>query len=511
MIPDMTYREWQQMNAPKQEPAKKEKKEKQPEKKSSDYDAIMKKVEAMEETEEYNGRKNLLPMADEKLIDQADKIWYSLNEKERDNLTELATIDISKLKTEQADVFTDRLEELAEDFNGRKVSGARTDDFLGITVAKWQGEYIVLDGNNRTNLAILKGQKELDVMLIDMDGDTELRKLVEREAERRPVQGKDITDTWHRRPDKFDFEIEDVINAQGFDGLPRIMDSADFDKAVQESSFVAYRTYSAPDQETLDLYQDQLYNGKWYVDCSTGGAQYGQGMYCAADYTGKITAGMDEEMVHYIELGQERGRQQAWYKIKSETDWKQEWIDRDKREEEKYGQPSYYTRKYGMPTDKEFEIFHRFETGEVQTIRDLSPEDKKIWMAAGEKNLTFELKELDSDKYIRFREDYEGYSNVETITLTPDAKIITYEKALRTMLTEEFGEDEIKEAIEEAGGFSYFASTINDLISDRGMHDVGSWAALHGYDAINAEGHGESGSYTVILNRTKCIFRRDSK
>ena len=162
-----------------------------------------------------------------------------------------------------------------------------------------------------------------------------------------------------------------------------------------------------------------------------------------------------------------------------------------------------------MPTDKEFEIFHRFETGEVQTIRDLSPEDKKIWLAAGEKNLTFELKELDSDKYIRFREDYEGYSNVETITLTPDAKIITYEKALRTMLTEEFGEDEIKEAIEEAGGFSYFASTINDLISDRGMHDVGSWAALHGYDAINAEGHGESGSYTVILNRTKCIFRRD--
>lgn len=37
--------------------------------------------------------------------------------------------------------------------------------------------------------------------------------------------------------------------------------------------------------------------------------------------------------------------------------------------------------------------------------------------------------------------------------------------------------------------------------------DDGSFAALLGYDAINAEGHGESGSYTVILNRTKLIIK----
>ena len=40
--------------------------------------------------------------------------------------------------------------------------------------------------------------------------------------------------------------------------------------------------------------------------------------------------------------------------------------------------------------------------------------------------------------------------------------------------------------------------------------DTGAFAALLGYDAINAEGHGASGSYTVILNRTKCIFLDDS-
>ena len=39
--------------------------------------------------------------------------------------------------------------------------------------------------------------------------------------------------------------------------------------------------------------------------------------------------------------------------------------------------------------------------------------------------------------------------------------------------------------------------------------DPGSYAALKGYDAINAEGHGESGSYTVILNRTKVILRKE--
>jgi hypothetical protein len=36
--------------------------------------------------------------------------------------------------------------------------------------------------------------------------------------------------------------------------------------------------------------------------------------------------------------------------------------------------------------------------------------------------------------------------------------------------------------------------------------DAGTLVAEMGYDAINAVGHGESGSYTVILNRTKVIF-----
>ena len=53
---------------------------------------------------------------------------------------------------------------------------------------------------------------------------------------------------------------------------------------------------------------------------------------------------------------------------------------------------------------------------------------------------------------------------------------------------------------------------LNDNVVSRvcwyaGLND-GELAALLGYDAINAEGHGQSGSYTVILNRTKTIFKK---
>lgn len=104
------------------------------------------------------------------------------------------------------------------------------------------------------------------------------------------IQGQDISTTWERRPDQFDFEIEDVINAQGFDGLPKVVPADEFDKYVKESSFIAQRGYTAPDQETLKKYQDQLYNGKWYVDCSNGGARYGQGMYVSGNFNGVLTS-----------------------------------------------------------------------------------------------------------------------------------------------------------------------------------------------------------------------------
>lgn len=241
------------------------------------------------------------------------------------------------------------------------------------------------------------------------------------EPEFHVVQGKDISVTWKRRPDQYDFEIEDVIAAQGFDGLPRIVNVDEFDRLVHKANegngFIAQRSYSAPSQEILDAYREQLYSGKWYVDCSTGGAQYGQGMYCAADYNGKLSDGIRGEMEHYSELGKSR-----------------------------------------------------YDGG--------------------------------------------GFSYIETITLDPSAKIITYKDLVKQIEVfkagrKKYWDDKIRDVDE-------FDFDERDKIGrDRKMEekkfsklDDGAFAALWGYDAINAENHGESGSYTVILNRTKVILRR---
>jgi len=117
--------------------------------------------------------------------------------------------------------------------------------------------------------------------------------------ERKPVEGKDISETWERRADDFEYEIQDVIDAQGFNGLPRVVSEEEFDKAVRESNFIAQRVYSAPDQETLDSYRNQLYNGEWYVDCSNGGAAFGKGMYAVYDNGIVINEYMEREMNGY--------------------------------------------------------------------------------------------------------------------------------------------------------------------------------------------------------------------
>lgn len=113
------------------------------------------------------------------------------------------------------------------------------------------------------------------------------------------VQGQDISETWQRRPEQFAFEIEDVINAQGFDKVPQIVDSDEFDKAVKESGLFCQRVYSADTKEVVEEYQHMLYSGKWYVDCSEGGAAFGKGMYACCSETGAETKQLAATMANY--------------------------------------------------------------------------------------------------------------------------------------------------------------------------------------------------------------------
>lgn len=123
------------------------------------------------------------------------------------------------------------------------------------------------------------------------------------------VDGKNILGTWQRRESEYEFAIRDVINAQGFDGKPRVVTADEFDAAVKASNggqgFVAQRVYGAPNQEVLEGYRKELYEGSFFVDCS-GGSTYGYGMYTASDFTGTVTSGIRSEMEHYENAGRVR-------------------------------------------------------------------------------------------------------------------------------------------------------------------------------------------------------------
>lgn len=273
------------------------------------------------------------------------------------------------------------------------------------------------------------------------------------------VEGEDISESWHRRSDEFDFEIEDVINAQGFDGRPRIVSEEEFERLVEKANdgngFIAQRAYSATDKETLDAYREQLYYGDWYVDCSTGGAQYGQGMYCAADYNGQLTEGIKTEMEHYRRTGEDRLLGEASF-VEKLNKMKDEMIENN------------------------------------ASVQNWEANEKLFSMSDSE-----------------FAKKYMGFSPnsyTETFTLDPSAKIITFGKAC----------GEYARELEKLGVGSYdnlFEAIVDGDESFGGtkLMNVGAYAALKGYDAINAVRRGQSGSYTVILNRTKLIIKESGK
>lgn len=312
------------------------------------------------------------------------------------------------------------------------------------------------------------------------------------------INGKDISETWKRRPDQFDFEIEDVINAQGFDGKPRVVSAEEFDRYVQEANggngFIAQRSYSAPDQETLDAYRDQLYHGKWYVDCSTGGAQYGQGMYCAADYTGKLTTGIRNEMAHYQSLNDDRNI----------------WARRDALREKKIKSLQINEFDFDITDDQ----LTAWKTVKLENIKMFDIPKGREHIVESFKSIPKSTRQALNDVLENIDEYVEqtitkstAKTYVETITLDPSAKVITYkdlqykkemqvDKISNEILSLGLSPEETKKALAEHPNYLKY----------RDMDD-GSFAALLGYDAINAEGHGQSGSYTVILNRTKVIFK----
>lgn len=371
------------------------------------------------------------------------------------------------------------------------------------------------------------------------------------------VEGKDISTTWTRRSGKFDFEIEDVINAQGFDGKPRIVSAKEFDAAVKDSKFIAQRTYSAESQEILEAYRKQLYEGKWYVDCGTGGAQYGQGMYCAADYTGTLSEGIKAEMRHYQELGESRMRlvdfsqKVADARSKDANDAFDKVISNaslSKIERLLFRANKLYTAS-DAEMNEAWEIMAKMSKEERSVINKRFNSILSKAESARNSISSMSLEDYAKKKGMKLRAEPAHYT--ETLTLDPSAKIVDYKKIWEEFQGYQDGgvREAIKSVVKELGAegseravaelrvnitlgrnvsssksalkqYNKFMTPdkkkkakklekqILEEVEKRTFKDVGSYAASKGYDAINAVGHGESGSYTVILNRTKVIIKR---
>lgn len=275
------------------------------------------------------------------------------------------------------------------------------------------------------------------------------------ERDSKVSQGKDMVGKIDYSNSSFDYSIETAMNAQGFDGLPQVVSRAEFEKAMKQSNFYAERTYSATSQEILDEYRNQLYNGKWYVDCGTGGAVYGQGMYTAATYDiadKKAIEGITRAMKQY---------QNAGY-LKTDFNLRDGFVS--------------YTEGITLKPDakilavnskEDIEIIYRMDYAAKNAISKEAKETAK------------ELEELYKKRITATKKEYDEISR----------RINDLE------FTDEYF-DEI-EALEQKAAQKIRKEKINQ----------GALAVEMGYDAINASA-GLSGSYTVILNRTKIILNQ---
>lgn len=271
--------------------------------------------------------------------------------------------------------------------------------------------------------------------------------------EAKAVDGNNVVGDFQPR-DGFDSLIDDIIDYQGYNGAPKVVDSEkEFNQFVQEDHFLAERTIRASNQDVLDEYIDQLLckNGEdyFYVNCGVGGAQYGQGMYCAADYTkGKIGL---SNFQHEID---------QYSKMNGAGCYKVEWLTLDKSA-------------------------------------------KILKLPYGEK-----ADEYIADRYIEAYIKKHSRASDETIN-----KYIALNSRRYTVSSSEYDDlmREIAELKREIGDDVFKQATNATMYKSNGskfprVKDPGVLAAEMGYDAINAVEHGATKSYTVVLNRTKVIF-----
>lgn len=270
------------------------------------------------------------------------------------------------------------------------------------------------------------------------------------------VNAESVVGKWQPR-NQFSNNIDDIIDYQGFNGKPTIMyNQSEFEQAVERDHFLGERTFCADSEEDLQLYDKQLkaIDGEdyFYVNCGVGGAQYGQGMYCAADYTkGTITADkFEHEIQQYSYSDSHKFSKTNWLTLDPSAKVLEipDGYDRQRCSD-------YVTRKYK-------EQYEKFRLSQDSVL-------KAHW------------------------EEYQSGMDEVRQLYSKWGDDAAWKKA-----------DKICEKLNQK--FPDVHQLQNDINAAPNGRNAGILAAEMGYDAINASGHGTTNSYTVVLNRTKLII-----
>ena len=419
------------------------------------------------------------------------------------------------------------------------------------------------------------------------------------EAERNRIKPvtvpKDAVLTYKRRPDQFKNEINDVVNQFGLDGKPKLMERADFQQYMKDhpNEPLFFRSYRASDNNELNKFDSQLNgeSGEWYIDCSHGGAQYGQGMYAVGVYDRQkdYWPGVQNEMRHYSGLGWSQvahtrammldpsakiftpnQRANAYY---GERQIREELLAELKTRPEMIQNSKAYEKSDQFLKSPEFQAINDKEKarldGQFQVYLDFIDDNaKQFGMTSKETLAQFKMGSLDSqvkklqsmsqsdrDKMfngflnevneMRVKQvaasnagntaplqyknvngtwqqvpSWETKQRQETYTRKEDmvsikeiAKKYGKTKQMADLLTKlYYNKDGPYNAAYRRRTELDFGSIVNEnakSVQSYSQMNAGALAALMGYDAINAHGHGQTGSYTVILNRTKLILSKD--
>lgn len=389
------------------------------------------------------------------------------------------------------------------------------------------------------------------------------------------VEGKDIADSYSYDGNQYtvpetgqviDTEIEDVLNKQGYMGVPKVVSQQELMDIIKEHPEmpVLFRSYSALGEDAVQSFDDMLESGEFYVDCSNGGAQYGQGLYCAGVYGSNDYSGALSEMQHYRSVSANNCRMR-WYPNLEEGEdcisvsGKKIVYRLDQMKKTSEEKPPEAKDVIGM-------IKGPFSSGFVKgTFMPYDPEDddSPLEFTYYDDAVGYQTVPIETVTYWGpiEREEKPPVANSSTrmMTLDPSAKIVTYRElkdmqnksdqlkreadqwrygeqlefckdmpegamsALYVMGGEDVTEEEVQFAVKFKQNEPEKFEVLRDWFEKNNEEyqkkieeankykkfvnkDPGVIAAMLGYDAINAEGHGYTNSYTVVLNRTKLIL-----